>query len=168
VKTRKARKCGKCGELGHDIRSCPQVAEIAASMQERGVGEIRESFLPERWDFVPTSSAELLEFDSVEVAMRTDVAGAYVKLAPALRPSERAAFDGARIREELLGRGALAVRIAPRPLPESSTTATTETPVVVDTREMMRTWIDRQVGVSEHVRTRALEMVLELAEAEGL
>jgi hypothetical protein len=75
------------------------------------------------------------------------VEGAFVKLAPRLRRSERAAFDASAATKALLGRGAVAVAIAPVLLPdEVARVEVGAAPRRVDARDEIRSWFGSELG----------------------
>ncbi len=128
----------------------------------------------ENWKRAALEAAPLVVFRDLGeleamLAGETDVsvAGAYVKVAPSLRPSEREGLDLPALRRSLEERGAIGVAWEPRAVAESRTEAVA-TPEAVDPREAIKDWFGRQVGVDEETRDAGLELCLRLAEEEGI
>jgi hypothetical protein len=140
---------------------------------------IVESFIDEsgrKWTHVETPAAPLIIFEDLgeleavllaETETGVEISGAYVKVAPRLRPSEREGIDLPALRRSLEERGAIGVAWEPRALAESRTEAVPP-PEAVDPREAIEDWFGRQVGVDEETRAAGLELCLRLAEEEGV
>lgn len=109
---------------------------------------------------------ELVQIGSVADVETTDVEGRLVKLAPTVRASEKDAFDGTGLADRLRERGALAVVLAPRTIPD--TKQSREEIETADPRELVAGWFAEQLAISETVSAAAQELVLETMEAEGL
>lgn len=182
AKRRTTPRCSACGEEGHNKASpkCPKKAdpETASDRPPTSYNDCRvwEHPPPESdvWSHVETPAAPLFVFRDLGelegMLAREDsgsVAGAYVKVAPSLRPSEREGLDLPALRRSLEERGALGVVWEPRALPESRTESA-PIPEAVDPREAIRGWFERQAGVDDATREAALELCLRLAEEEGI
>lgn len=173
-RTRAAPRCSACGEDGHTKRSptCPKKGSSGAVVPPPELAPTPEG---KNWSRVSTPAAPLIVFEDLGALegvlagedSNVSVAGAYVKVAPALRPSEREGIDLAALRKSLEERGALGIAWEPRAVAESRTEAK-EAPEVVDPREAIRGWFKRQVGVDEETRAAGLELCLRFAEEEGI
>jgi hypothetical protein len=114
---------------------------------------------------LPTASLIKLERDDGR-----NVEGAFVKLTPRLRRSERAAFDASAATKALLGRGAVAVTVAPVLLPDE-----VGRPVVVgeshrrvDAREEVRTWFAEEHADVTPEKESACEGCIQILDQVGL
>lgn len=179
-RTRAVPRCTACGEEGHNRVSpkCPKKADPEAVPTSYDDDRVWEYPPPESdvWRHVETPAAPLFVFrnltdlDSVlarDKEIPSPIAGAYVKVAPALRPSEREGLDLPALRRSLEERGALGVAWEPRTLAESRTERV-PVPEAVDPREAIRSWFERQAGIDDATREAALELCLRFAEEEGI
>ncbi len=91
-----------------------ELARNAVPVKKRGAGQKAGVVFRE----APSTKLVQLDYSAVE---ETTVDGAIVKVTAELRPSEREAFDAAGVRATLLGRGAIAVVVAPVVVAEAPT-----------------------------------------------
>lgn len=121
------------------------------------------------WNVRSLDTARLVELDELGAIETTDVRGAWVKVRPRIKPSERDGIDLVEVRQRLEARGARVVIWDPVVVAESWTEEDDEPlPDDVDLREAIRNWMARQTGVNETVREEALNVCLRLAEEEGI
>lgn len=88
------------------------------------------------------------------------LAGAYVKVSPTLRSSERAGYDSQAVRERLLAAGAVAVVVVPVVVPDSvedvrRAAAPTVAPKLPE--QHLRDWFDGVKGVDPTLVSRAMD-----------
>lgn len=116
-----------------------------------------------RLRFVELPTAPLIKLERDD---GRSVEGAFVKLAPRLRRSERAAFDAVAATKALLERGAVAVVIAPVLLPDEVARVETDmTPRRVDARTEVRAWFGDEPSEEN---TFALEGCMQILDQVGL
>ena len=109
---------------------------------------------------VEVGTAEVLR---LEVDDGRDVRGAYVRLAPRLRSSERRAFDAAGAVDSLRARGAAAAVFSPTTVPDA--VGREEAPRGVDARAEAAAWFG---PAPEGDAAEALAEVLRLIDGVGL
>jgi hypothetical protein len=100
-----------------------------------------------------------------------DAKGAYVKVAPTVRSSERSGIDTKAIRERLLAAGALAVVVAPIVVPDSMSdlsSPSSEPPRVLSPEQHLREWFAAVKGASSEQVRAALEQALVSVSEAGL
>lgn len=96
------------------------------------------------------------------------VSGAYVKVAPTLRASERTFLDTKAVRQSLLDAGAVAVIVAPVVLPDGVENREQLPPAVIRTpEEHLRSWFDG-VKAEKGMVEMALNEALQSVRAAGL
>lgn len=119
-----------------------------------------------RVKFVPVSSATLLEL--ADERADVTVAGAYVKVAPTIRASEREAFDATRVVESLRGRGARAVLVAPTVVADARVETKRAEKVVSasSARDATRAWFEQLAGLSDEDRAACIELAERYIEEE--
>lgn len=140
-----------------EVRRVDAIARNAEAVKKRGAGQKAGVLFRE----VPSTRLVQVDRDAVE---GTTVAGAIVKVTAELRPSERESFDAAGVRADLLGRGAIAVIVAPVVVPEApSTEAKEEVARSVGPEEAIGAWFDGLAAARpedvEAARTLVLHML---------
>jgi len=118
--------------------------------------------------FVGVPTVSLLKLESDDGKRRFD--GAFVKLAPKLRRSERAGFDAAAAVRSLLERGAVAAVAVPVTIPDAGAVpeAKEERAQHTDPRLAVRTWF-YESGIPESPESlAALDGCLRILDEVGL
>ena len=113
---------------------------------------------------VPTP--ELLVLGLEDEVTDEMVKGRFVKLAPRLRPSQRAQWDGAEFARHLRKAGALGVTLAPILIPEV-TRAKAEKAEHMKPRDHVRAWL-KSTHLGDNERAIVLGMVEGFMAEEGL
>lgn len=111
----------------------------------------------------------VLERDFLEAA--GDVTGAYVKIAPTVRSSERWLVNSKAIRERILSAGAVAVVFAPVVVPDSISgqhRADQPPPMAKSPEAHLREWFDGVKGQSLSIVVEAMAEALASAGDAGL
>lgn len=97
-----------------------------------------------------------------------DVSGAFVKLSPTVRREDRDSVDLAAAVAELRSRGALAVVSAPVVTVAMGKRDVRKPRAVIDVRTRVRTWLSRNLALSDADRDLVLEYLDAPLSAEGL
>lgn len=179
-------RCGTCGgavretspptcRRGHVTHAVNEAGllgfegAIARAPEKRTSTGARVAFVE-----VPTTRLEQIDYDDfgniTDEGMgvsKARVDGAFVKVSAALRPSEREAFDGRRLKEELHAAGARAVLLAVHPVAEApDREAKAEASTALRPEDAIAAWFDG-LPVPEEDRAAAREIALEILAAEG-
>lgn len=141
--------------------------KLSRSRKRKTAKKPAEAKKSKGWDLEETPSAKLVEIQDVERLEATEVAGAFVKVAPALEPAAARVLDARAVRAGLEKRGAVAVVVSPRIVSPAALAEAAPDPDL-DLRVALRDWIARQVGSTERARAAATELVLQIAEEVGL
>jgi hypothetical protein len=116
-----------------------------------------------------TSALPLARYDLADLSVMDsedkDLRGALVRVDAELRPSERASFDGEKVRTFLRACGARGVTIAVRPVAEASE-ARAEVQSALTPEAAIGAWFDALPNVPEDEREAARALALELLHAE--
>lgn len=148
----------------------PRVDEAGLRAFEGAVAGKRTS-TGARVAFVEVPTTRLEQLDLADVAAMNpadrDLRDAFVKVTAALRPSEREAFDGRALKEELHAAGARAVLLAVHPVAEApDREAKAEASTALRPEDAIAAWFDG-LPVPEEDRAAAREIALEILAAEG-
>jgi hypothetical protein len=122
-----------------------------------------------------SQAAQFIDFDHPAMVILREidgthiVSGAYVKFAPTVRASERAAIDAKAIRERLLAAGAVAVVVAPVIVPDSiKGRQQPDKPAVLDSEMYLREWFALVRGLPQDVVELAMPEALASVREAGL
>jgi hypothetical protein len=99
------------------------------------------------------------------------VSGAFVKVQPTIRASERSGVDSKAVRERLMAAGAAAVVVAPIVVPDSTKDLLDPArplPVILSAEQHVRDWLEGVRGASILVLERALREALASVAEAGL
>jgi hypothetical protein len=111
----------------------------------------------------------LVVIGDLEQVTKIDVKGALVKLAPTIKASARAQFDGAALAKTLRARGARGVTIAPKVIADAVVTEKARRVATAPTtRAAIEAWFHELVGIDETERTDAMNFALAMVDQEGL
>lgn len=95
------------------------------------------------------------------------VKGAYIKIAPQIRVSERSQFDSKAVREELLAAGAVAVVVAPTVVPDERRQTSDKPQPIMTPETLIREWFEG-VKLPAAVKKAAIEEALTSVRDAGL
>jgi hypothetical protein len=122
--------------------------------------------------FVEHPTTRLEQYDVADLTLMNvsdqDLAGAFVKVTAALRPSERESFDGRALKDAIRAHGAVAVLLSVQPMAEAPTAdAKEQTSAAVRPDAAIAAWFDGLSAVPVEDREVAKLRALEILEAEG-
>jgi hypothetical protein len=109
---------------------------------------------------VPTTP--LVQIDRWPMPAGLDVRGALVKLSPVIKSSERAGFDAASAKRELLAAGALAVSLAPKVVPDGIVTSRRDAAIrrAAAPHDAISAWFETAAGLDAGQRAAATDAAL--------
>lgn len=127
-----------------------------------------------RVQFVPVRSAELVQFDGEDAVDRliatphNALAGAIVKVAPVMRAAFRDAFDAGLVAQSARDRGAIAVIVTPRVIPDARMDDAKAEAVrrALTPRDAIAAWFGELAGLTDEERAACIESAETLMEED--
>jgi hypothetical protein len=143
----------------------PDDATLGAEFLEEVAAKTKRVGRGARVQFVPVRSAELVQFDGEDAVDRLiatplgALAGAIVKVAPVMRAAFRDAFDAGMVAQSARDRGAIAVIVTPRVIPDARMDDAKAEAVrrALTPRDAIAAWFGELAGLTEEERAACID-----------
>ena len=118
--------------------------------------------------FVDRPDSNMLVVRDLSELAGVEPRGAYIKVMPTIRASERSGLDAAGIKQRLLERGATAVVVTPIVVPDRAPSAASPERRRRTAQQWLSGWFEKVHGVDPKVAEVALSEAVESANEAGL